>query len=490
MAKAGTENMEQGNSKFRTGKLKYRWLLTFNLIPCSMSLIACLLLFFCCLLFTAEASAAHFPSPRITNKASYFLGGFQINGLSAEAGDEVAFFDPQGMLCGLYVVTTAGEYGVVAVYGDDTTTSLVDEGAGPGDALTVKIWDAGAGVELEGSSLVLTAGAPMGGSFTASEVPPVWEDNAGYVLNIDTATYFTRPNPMPSVSNYLGNLTIMGGPAETGDEIAAYDPEGILIGQFRVTTPGKYGIMQLYGDDTGTASVDEGARSGDALSFKVWDRSTGIEYGMSNLSLSSGPPAGSFVASAIPPVWTQDTGYVLDIGAGQQVSVQYSLRLNSGWNFISIPVQPADTVIETLLGDVLSSVIIVWGYDNENKVWQKYMPGGTNNSLVGIEPGRGYWIKMNNTGSLSVTGSEASHVVHLYEGWNLIGYAGTNGADISTELSEISGKWDIVWNYNRGMWKFRSDTLGLPLPPLTALTRGKAYWIKIKTGAGAPDWTQ
>ena len=56
-----------------------------------------------------------------------------------EVGDVVTFFDPEGTLCGKWVVRDKGGYGLMAVYGDDPTTEDVDEGAKAGEVLTIKV---------------------------------------------------------------------------------------------------------------------------------------------------------------------------------------------------------------------------------------------------------------------------------------------------------------------------------------------------------------
>ena len=50
-------------------------------------------------------------------------------------GTLVQAYDADGVLCGEFVVQTAGEYGFMPVYGDDPLTPEVDEGASEGDSL-------------------------------------------------------------------------------------------------------------------------------------------------------------------------------------------------------------------------------------------------------------------------------------------------------------------------------------------------------------------
>ncbi|HOJ40719.1 MAG TPA: dockerin type I repeat-containing protein [bacterium] len=93
--------------------------------------------------------AAHFATPINTPTSCPFYGQVSINGVAGQPGDEVAAFDPNGVLCGRFVIHTAGFYGFMEVYGDDITTPTVDEGARQGDTITFRIWDARKGIEYQ-----------------------------------------------------------------------------------------------------------------------------------------------------------------------------------------------------------------------------------------------------------------------------------------------------------------------------------------------------
>ena len=53
-------------------------------------------------------------------------------------GTMVLALDPKGAVCGATVVATEGQYGLLACYGDDPTTSE-DEGARPGDTIQLVV---------------------------------------------------------------------------------------------------------------------------------------------------------------------------------------------------------------------------------------------------------------------------------------------------------------------------------------------------------------
>lgn len=70
----------------------------------------------------------------------------------ANVGDVVTVRDAQNVVCGLFIVKTAGQYGFVHVYADDVTTTTVDEGANVGDVLAF---------ELNGQPLKLASGGSV-----------------------------------------------------------------------------------------------------------------------------------------------------------------------------------------------------------------------------------------------------------------------------------------------------------------------------------------
>lgn len=164
--------------------------------------------------------------------------------------------------------------------------------------------------------------------------------------------------------------------------------------------------------------------------------------------------------------------------------------LTAGWNFVSFPKQPPDTAIATILSGILSDVKVVWGFDNDQKVWKRYKPAAGDNTLTSLEQGKGYWIFLSADHTLDLTTwTSVSSQVHLYEGWNLVGYSGTNSANIIPSLTSVSG-WQVAWVWISGTWKADSALgLTLPIPPVSTFSQGKAYWIKMGTGTSG-NWDQ
>ncbi len=71
---------------------------------------------------------------------NFFSANTTFFGQPVPVGAVIAAFDPQGVQCGEFTVTTEGKYGLMPCYRDDKTPpDLVDEGAEPGDVISFTI---------------------------------------------------------------------------------------------------------------------------------------------------------------------------------------------------------------------------------------------------------------------------------------------------------------------------------------------------------------
>jgi len=78
--------------------------------------------------------------PIPTNEwVNYYSSNTTLDGSPIPVGAVVNAYDPDGVWCGNFIVTTQGQYGFLLVYRDDATTAGIDEGAEPGDTITFHI---------------------------------------------------------------------------------------------------------------------------------------------------------------------------------------------------------------------------------------------------------------------------------------------------------------------------------------------------------------
>jgi hypothetical protein len=161
-----------------------------------------------------------------------------------------------------------------------------------------------------------------------------------------------------------------------------------------------------------------------------------------------------------------------------------AISLNSGWNLISLPLQPSDHSIDDLLSSLQGIFTIVWSYqDGAWKMYDPFNPGFSD--LTSMEIGYGYWIKMNGTGAINISGNAAPSAINLASGWNLVGYNSTSSKSAVDAIAGINDKVEIIWSYQNGAWKLY-DPANPGFSDLGMLEPGRGYWIKTKQ---ACSWT-
>lgn len=78
-----------------------------------------------------------------------------------------------------------------------------------------------------------------------------------------------QPITTNNMIHAYGRATIDGENIPVGAPVQAFDPDGTLCGQFKVTTQGYFGLMNIFADDPTTKDIDEGAVTEDTISFTI-----------------------------------------------------------------------------------------------------------------------------------------------------------------------------------------------------------------------------
>ncbi len=254
---------------------------------------------------------------------------------------------------------------------------------------------------------------------------------------------------------YCNENDYYGMPILKGAIIDAYDPDGVLCGTWFVSTSGEYGPMAVYGDNPETGE-DEGAAPGDILTFfinglpafaapiAVWSGNGGLdeiclsvsEMKVQNIQLREGWNLVSWrmdtraddIDSVMGPImdcveivlgfdnggltYSPDLaqfstlltvdhlhGYwikmicdrILSI-SGTQVAATTPIELDAGWNLISYLPEQGDSTADAL-ASVLENLTIALGFDEGGMTYDPLLPSFS--TLKAMNPGFGYWLKMN-----------------------------------------------------------------------------------------------
>lgn len=165
----------------------------------------------------------------------------------------------------------------------------------------------------------------------------------------------------------------------------------------------------------------------------------------------------------------------LDPDDDSEAGAAASVSLQKGWNLISLPVSPAFAGISNVLSSISGYYSVIWAYQGGR--WRMYDPDSPGLSdLSALEPGWGYWINMNRSETLRISGSSVSEAIPLAKGWNLVGYNALNSQPVSDALGSVKGKYVSVWTIIGGVWKVY-DPANPNFSDLISMQRGYGYWI-------------
>jgi hypothetical protein len=157
----------------------------------------------------------------------------------------------------------------------------------------------------------------------------------------------------------------------------------------------------------------------------------------------------------------------------------YDIGLVPGWNLISLPLIPTNDSIQNVTAGIQNKINTsygIWYYGSSTPKWFSYTPGGSFD-LTKMQAGKGYWIYMDSSTTLTVTGSflparALPPEYSVYTGWNLIGiHAQTDktASDYLANLGIYGTGWSSLFKYTAGQYASISSTGTMDL--------GNGFWL-------------
>ena len=257
------------------------------------------------------------------------------------------------------------------------------------------------------------------------------------------------------VNFYCDNNYLDGQPIMPGDVIEAYDPTGVLCGQFFVTETGSYGFMPVYRDDEFTDPDDEGCEPGDAVSFTI-----------------NGYPA----ETSADAIWTEN-GDNWEICLNAQSIITKCFELQEGWQLISWNVDTEVDDVETLIAGIKSSIDVILSFETGALTYDPNLADF--NTLSEMDHFHGYWFRMLEPATFCVTGPlvDPTTPIALEAGWNLSSYLPNQQDSLEHALQSIMDYllavlafYDGGVSYDPNLGEF--STLQVMMPMF-------GYWIKV-----------
>jgi len=163
---------------------------------------------------------------------------------------------------------------------------------------------------------------------------------------------------------------------------------------------------------------------------------------------------------------------------GQEVSV--TLEFESGWNFFSLPVAPANPEISQVFSTLKIGVDFdqISKYDPQIDAFQHYVGNPDFDEFNTLEYNTGYviYVKNQNGVKVNITGTTPYlQDILLSEGWNLIPYPYLSQRSIEQALGnlKLDVDFDLVLRYNNSTGEFEQYP-----GSLSELEPNKSYYIR------------
>ena len=145
---------------------------------------------------------------------------------------------------------------------------------------------------------------------------------------------------------------------------------------------------------------------------------------------------------------------VTDTIACSSDAIDLTLTYSAGWNLIGLPVDAEDGNYLALFPEALENTL--YSFD-----------GGSYVNTVELNPGVGYWLRFNGSGSETVTGTVINDMIlTLQEGWNLI-----SGITFPVEINNISDPEGLI--ISGTTYGFNGSYV-----PAEMLEPGQGYWLR------------
>ena len=304
---------------------------------------------------------------------------------------------------------------------------------------------------------------------------------------------FTYAQDCPIPSEYLllqdgtgntgANMTIMlTGPAIesmqlSGDSpyIVAFASSGLLVGSQRLY--GQYiqnggTSLSIWGDDSSTEGVTDGAVFNEVISFQIVDGSTVYDY------------------SPITPISFSVNGLAIVVSGSISVHCgdvdvpQIEFPLEKGkWNMVAFTSGVAENIVSSM-NEALSSGTIETTFDiiknSKGQFWNENF-----SNFSSFTPGEGYMMYVKNTVDGVLVNFQKGGVpdpieFQLEKGkWNMVGFTSSESGNIVTSMNAalssgtIETTFDIIKNSKGQFWNENFSNF-------SSFTPGEGYMMYVK----------
>jgi hypothetical protein len=182
------------------------------------------------------------------------------------------------------------------------------------------------------------------------------------------------------------------------------------------------------------------------------------------------------------PVMAYDKAGNMNDSGSIDVNVLYGvLDLLAGWNLVSLSMSYdwwASTLAENISGCQMVS-----RFDSVNQTFKTFIVGGPSSFNFPLVDGYGYFVLVDRSSTLSVSGSRIESVsVPLSVGWNMIGWYHSDNTMASSLGGNISGCEMISW-FDSVNQTFKTYIVGGPPSFDFGISPGMGLFILVNTAS-------
>ena len=301
-------------------------------------------------------------------------------------------------------------------------------------------------------------------------------------VSVEVIDACLEPSWAVTPSNFQHNMTLTGQLYLDGFvSVDGDDVVGAFVGNsLRGVTPVTPVDRSDDGDDDGNLVnlvIYSNIAAGEQVQFQVWDASECALHEETGLSLAF--EANEIHGTPLSPVTLQ---------APPPEAVPGSIALNSGWTWFSINIDPTDSEVNAMLGDLpaVSGDII-----KSQTQFSLYEPGlGWIGTLTEVDPTEAYLIKLGQSTVLDLEGTEVNTTtttIDVVEGWNWVPFLPQDEMPVDEALESLTATTnDII----KSQYQFAQYVDGIGwIGSLTSMEPGLGYLLKSQA-AGELDYPE
>ena len=293
----------------------------------------------------------------------------------------------------------------------------------------------------------------------------------------DMVTYhwtFPGGNSMESVwTIYLQDVKVDGNTVDVTDEIAIFNDSDKMVGLYYVTAPLSSGnatnqVLKAY---TELNDGSTGYTPDNPYHFKLYDQSAGEVFTIPQVTLNDPNNEGAYTGNVFPSGMASFSFAEIEFFT----YVDMTFNLQKGYQIISSRVEADDMDIATIFSGLPYN-----GLDYvKNEAGLQYRKlGNWTNNIGNWQVTEGYLVKMNNSKTLTMTGTPVypQKKIYLEQGYNLISYLPANAMNANTAFNGIKNNIDFVRDSDGNhFWKIGGNWIN----NIGNVKPGEGYFVKM-----------